>query len=53
MNMLEADLDMQNVRTNIATIIYVGPPEDSQLLSQSLVELSGGTHQGHSRAELQ
>jgi len=53
MNMLEADLDMQNVRTNIVTIIYVEPPNDDQLLSQSLVELTGGAQHGHSRAELQ
>ena len=53
MNMLEADLDMQNVRTNIATIIYLDKPEDDQLLSQSLAELSGGTQYGHSRSELQ
>ena len=53
MNLLEADLDMQNVRTNIATIIYVGPPEDNQLLSQSITELTGGAHYGHNRSDVQ
>ena len=52
MNMLEADLDMQNVRTNIVTIIYVEPPSDDQLLSQALAELDGSAGRGYSHEQM-
>ena len=38
---MEQDIDLQNVRTNISTIIYLERPNDEQLLSQQLIELTG------------